>query len=81
MPLAVRVTSAKVSEGEPVILLVDSIKISMGKPGQPRSRPIQLTADKGYDSRWLRPPYEREGSVQNSRDVSGNITAKQQEGS
>jgi len=45
MPLAVRVTSAKASEGEQVILLVDFIKISMGKSGRPRSRPIQLAAD------------------------------------
>jgi len=51
MPLAVDVTCAKSSEREQVFPLLDSIDIHTGKVGRPRSRPAQLAADKGYDSK------------------------------
>lgn len=47
LPLAVSVTSAKESEREQVLPLLDSITIKTGKPGRPRSRPENLAADKG----------------------------------
>ncbi len=59
MPLAVRVTSAKASERAQVLPMLDSLKIRTGKPGRPRSRPKQLAADKGYDSRALRKELRR----------------------
>ena len=59
MPLAVRVTRAKASERAQVLPMLDSLKIRTGKPGRPRSRPKQLAADKGDDSRALRQELRR----------------------
>lgn len=54
MPLSFDVTAANVDERSQVCPLLDSICIHTGKPGRPRSRPKQLAADKGYDSKELR---------------------------
>ncbi len=48
------ITAANVDERSQVCSLLDSICIRTGKPGHPRCRPIQLAADKGYDSKELR---------------------------
>ncbi len=48
------VTVVNVDERSQVCPLLDSICIRTGKPGRPRCRPIQLAADKGYDSKELR---------------------------
>jgi IS5 family transposase len=54
MPLSFDVTAANVDERSQVCPLLDSICIRTGKPGRPRCRPMQLAADKGYDSKQLR---------------------------
>lgn len=59
MPLAVCVTSARDSERAQVLPMLDSLKVRTGKPGRPRSRPKQLAADKGYDSKELRDELRR----------------------
>ena len=61
LPLAVSVTSAKASEREQVLPLLDSITIKTGKPGRPRSRPENLAADKGYDCKTLRKTLRKRG--------------------
>lgn len=61
MPLAVSITSAKGSERDEVLDLLDSIDIKTGKPGRPRKRPKQLAADKGYDAKWLREALRQRG--------------------
>jgi transposase len=54
MPLSISVTPANASEREQTIKMLDAIKIKTGRRGRPKTRPKQLAADKGYDSRELR---------------------------
>ena len=61
VPLAVSVTSAKSSEREQVLPLLDSIFIQTRKVGRPRKRPDNVAADKGYDSKELRKSIRKKG--------------------
>ena len=54
MPLAVSVTGANTSERDQTIKMLDGIEIKTGRRGRPKTRPKQLAADKGYDSKELR---------------------------
>ena len=60
-PIVVTVTSAKGSEREQVLSMLDNIDIKIGEVGRPRSRPDNLAADKGYDSKELRKELRRRG--------------------
>ena len=54
MPIAISVTAANASERDQTIKMLDGIKIQTGRRGRPKTRPKQLAADKGYDSKELR---------------------------
>ena len=60
-PLAVSVTSAKGSEREQVLPLLNSITIQTGEVGRPKSNPKNIAADKGYDSKELRKNLRQKG--------------------
>ncbi len=53
MPLGTPTTSAGVSEVRMAEATLATIAVPQ-KKGKPKSRPLQLIADKGYDSRTLR---------------------------
>jgi transposase len=61
LPLAVSVTSAKSSERGQVLPLLSSISIKTRKVGRPRTRPDNVAADKGYDSKKLRNSLRKRG--------------------
>ena len=42
------------SERDQTIKMLDGIEIQTGRRGRPKTRPKQLAADKGYDSKELR---------------------------
>jgi transposase len=53
VPLAARLTAAKVNEGTVLAQLVEAsppIRRPRGQPGRPRRRPAKLHADKAYDA-------------------------------
>lgn len=60
-PLCVQVTSAKVSERAQVMPMLEKLCVKTGKRGRPRKRPLQLAADKGYDSKELRNQLREKG--------------------
>ena len=60
-PLAISVTSAKESEREQVLPLLESIHIQTGEVGRPRHNPKNLATDKGYDSKELRKMLRKKG--------------------
>ena len=84
-PLAISVTSAKESEREQVLPLLQSIHIQTGEVGRPKHNPKNLATDKGYDSKELRktlrkkeydPKYPKEhGAIENNRK-DGNYTRR-----
>ena len=53
LPLSISVTPVNASEREQVIQMLDDIQIQTGRRGRPKTRPKQLAADKGYDSKEL----------------------------
>jgi transposase len=60
-PLAISVTSAKESEREQVLPLLESIHIQTGEVGRPKHNPKNLATDKGYDSKDLRQALRKKG--------------------
>ena len=60
-PLANSTTAANDSEREPIILLLDSVKLKTLKPGRPRKRLKVLAGDKGYDSKEKRTLLRKRG--------------------
>ena len=41
-------------ERQQVLPMLAQIRLTIGKPGNPKRRPKTLAADKRYDARWLR---------------------------
>jgi IS5 family transposase len=54
MPVVAITTPANGDERQQVLPMLAQIRLATGKRGNPKRRPKTLTADKGYDARWLR---------------------------
>jgi len=61
MPLVAITTPANGDERQQVLPMLAQIRLTTGKPGNPKRRPKTLAADKGYDARWLRQRLRNKG--------------------